>query len=94
MAHKLLLVELEIVVKRELSDEMSKHTHQIFMEKFQKVKIMPFNEKIYKKSQELRKRFDLGVFDSIHAATALLEDGKIASTDSAYDRVQGLTRTK
>jgi len=38
----------------------------------------------------LRKKHDFGVFDSIHAATALLFDKRIATTDNVFERVPGL----
>lgn len=86
------LLELEILVKREISDELSKENLVIFRKKFPKVKVVHFDGKVYAKSQELRKSFDLGIFDSGHAATAALRDKEIASTDTVYDRVAGLKR--
>jgi len=40
----------------------------------------------------LRGRYGLTFFDSLHAATALANDGGIISVDKAYDNVEGLTR--
>ena len=40
----------------------------------------------------LREDYPLTYFDSLHAASALLSDGKIVSTDQAYDQVEGLER--
>jgi len=40
----------------------------------------------------LRNRYGLSYFDSLHASTALVNDGNIISVDKAYDDVQGLTR--
>lgn len=40
----------------------------------------------------LRNRYGLTFFDSLHASTALVNDGHIISVDKAYDDVQGLTR--
>ncbi len=40
----------------------------------------------------LRQDYPLTYFDSLHAASALLSDGRIVSTDQAYDQVEGLER--
>jgi len=40
----------------------------------------------------LRAHYGLTFFDSLHAATALANDGDIISVDKAYDNVEGLTR--
>ena len=40
----------------------------------------------------LRDHYGLTFFDSLHASTALANDGDIISVDKAYDNVQGLTR--
>lgn len=84
------LLELEIVLKREVSDYLSRETAQLFEENFPKVKIINLNQKIFGKSLELRRRYNLGIFDSIHAATALLHDKKIATTDSVYKRMPNI----
>lgn len=44
------------------------------------------------KAAELRSGYGLTCFDSIHAATAILHDGVIISSDRAYDNVPGLRR--
>ena len=40
----------------------------------------------------LRQDYKLTYFDSLHAASAVLSDGRIISTDRAYDDVEGLER--
>ena len=51
---------------------------------------------IYLSALELLSTYELGsIFDAIYAATALTEkahDHTVLSTDSAYDRVPGITR--
>ncbi|MBS3063630.1 MAG: PIN domain-containing protein [Candidatus Diapherotrites archaeon] len=84
------LLELEIVVKRELSDEMSKTLLSAFKARFPKVKIKPLDERAFRKSLELRQKYGLGIFDAVHAAVALLNDGRIASTDKAFEKIPGL----
>lgn len=84
------LLELEIVLKREISDFLSKETGGLFKENFPKIKIVNIDNKIFEQSLQLRKRYDLGIFDSIHAATALLNDKRIATTDQIFERIPGL----
>ena len=86
------IVELEIVIKREISDELSKTAVNLAKIKIPTLKILPLGEKTLKSAEQLRKRYGLGIFDSIHAAAALEADGRIASTDEIYDRISGLKR--
>ncbi len=86
------LVELEIVVKREISDFLSQNILEAVMEKAPMLKIVELNQKIFKKSLELRQKFGLGIYDSLHAATAIAKDKKIASTDHIFDRIKELKR--
>ncbi len=44
------------------------------------------------KAAHLRRKYNLTFYDSHHAASAMLYDSKIISTDDAYDVVLGLTR--
>lgn len=39
---------------------------------------------------DLRKRYQLTYFDSLHAATAILYDGRIISTDKVYMEIKEL----
>ena len=86
------LLELEILIKREMSDFLSLHVDELVRQKFPKLKVIPFSEKLFKESLALRQRHGLGIFDSIHAATALAVRHKIASTDHVFDRVPLLER--
>lgn len=88
------LLELEIVVKRGLSDYLSQHILDLIYEKIPSLKILPLSKADFSKSLGLRIKFSLGVFDSIHAAVALSKDKKIASTDHIFDKVSGLKRIK
>ena len=88
----LTLIELEIVVKRELSNEMSTTIQSILRHQYPKLKIAPLTPEVHQKGQELRRKHGLGIFDAIHAATALMEDKHIASTDHIYDSIPKLTR--
>ena len=42
------------------------------------------------KASEIREKYGLTYFDSLHGATAILSDGKIISSDKAFERVKEL----
>ena len=44
------------------------------------------------RAAELRREHGLTLYDSHHAASAILYDSRIISTDSAYDSIPGLER--
>jgi predicted nucleic acid-binding protein len=50
----------------------------------------PLTLEVLIKASELREMYDISFFDSLHAATALLFDGVIASMDKAYTSIKGL----
>ena len=50
----------------------------------------PLTADVLTKASELREKFGLTFFDSLHGATALLLDGIIISLDEAYSKVEGL----
>ena len=87
-------IEVEFVVKRELNDFLAENVLEALLQKIPRLKIVPFNRDILQKSLELQQEFGVSVFDSIHAATALVKDKRIASTDHAYDRIPRLKRIK
>ncbi|MBI4043511.1 MAG: PIN domain-containing protein [Candidatus Diapherotrites archaeon] len=84
------LMEVEIVVKREISDYASQHVLEALKQKMPSLNIVSLDQKTFLKSQELRQQLGLGIFDSIHAATALAKDKRMASTDHIFDHVRGL----
>ena len=86
------VAEVEFVFKRLEENEKSKDALQEIRRAFPRLRFVDLTESVIAESLNLRKAHDLGIFDSIHAATALARDGKIASTDHAFDRVVGLTR--
>ncbi|RLG56112.1 MAG: VapC toxin family PIN domain ribonuclease, partial [Thermoproteota archaeon] len=43
-------------------------------------------------ASELREKFKLTYFDSLHCASAILYDGVILSVDEAYDKVSEVHR--
>ncbi len=50
----------------------------------------PLNSQVMIAAIDLRKRYQLSYFDSLHAATAIQQDGTIISTDKAYMRISEL----
>jgi predicted nucleic acid-binding protein len=88
------LTELAIVVKREMSDDLSMNLMEAISRKFPKLKIVSTDAKSFNESMELRKKYGMGIFDSLHAAIALNHDKRIASTDHVYDRIKILNRIK
>lgn len=86
------LLELEIVVKRELGDAVSLGLKAWLTRQLPELKILSFTGLHFEKSLELREKYGLGIFDAAHAAICLQEDGVMASTDHVYDRIPGLRR--
>ena len=52
------------------------------------------NLEVLVEASRLREVYGLTFFDSLHAASALMKDGKIISRDECYDRVKGLERVE
>lgn len=86
------LIELSVVVKREISDFLSQNTLAAVMEKVPGLEIIPLDKKTFEASLELRKKFGFGIYDAIHASSALSKDKKIASTDHIFDKIPNLKR--
>ncbi len=88
------LLELEIIIKRELSDMLSLEVPNIVKKAVRNLDVIDFTEKQFEKSLILRSKYGLGIFDAIHAAVCQEKDGQMASTDHAFDRVPGIKRIK
>ena len=88
------LLELEIVVKRELGDEKSMDIGKWVGVLIPGLGIEAFSEKQFESSLALRKKFGLGIFDSVHAAVCLENGGLMASTDRAFARIPGIRIVK
>lgn len=57
-----------------------------------KLSVFPLTCEQIAKAANLRKKYNLTFYDSHHAASAMLYDSKIISTDNTYDSVIGLKR--
>jgi len=56
------------------------------------MEILPLTCTQIAKAADLRAKHKLSFYDSHHASSALLHDSKIISTDTAYDKIEDLTR--
>ena len=85
------ILELEIISKRDFDLEFS--TNVLSKVKLlSNLKIVEFNEQIQEKAVELRKKHQINIFDSIHAATTILKNEIIISSDLAFDSIKELKR--
>ncbi len=57
-----------------------------------KLSVFPLTCEQIAKAANLRKKYNLTFYDSHHAASAMLYDSKIISTDNTYNSVIGLKR--
>lgn len=55
---------------------------------------IPINSDVMVKASELREKFGLTYFDSLHAASAINVDGVIVSTDREYEGIEDLDAIK
>lgn len=85
----LAVVESRLVLLRESTPEEAFRVEQIISK--WKIKLIPLDEKVLKKSKILMQKFDfLGTFDAIHIATAILLNEKIMSTDHVFSLIPKL----
>jgi predicted nucleic acid-binding protein len=55
------------------------------------IKLIPMDEAVIKKSNDLIRKYEfLGTFDSLHLATAMLQNEKILSSDHIFPSIKGL----
>jgi uncharacterized protein with PIN domain len=85
----LTVVESRLVLLRETTPEEAFRVEEII--KKWKIKLIPLDEKVMKKSKKLMQQNDfLGTFDSIHIATALINKEPILSTDHVFSLIPEL----
>jgi predicted nucleic acid-binding protein len=58
------------------------------------IEILPDQLRYHARAREIEEKYSLTFFDSLHGATALIEDGTICSFDREYDKlkIEGLRR--
>ena len=88
-----MFVEIAFVLKRndqlKLLSDVSKLIY-----KMPNISIIPISENIIETAYKHMMEDDIGILDSIQAATALKYDKKIISTDHIFDKINGLKRFK
>lgn len=94
--HKLItsvitITEIELVAKRDFNNDFANRVLEE-LEKIKNLKFIPLGIEIAKKAIEYRKKFNLNIFDALHAATAYQHDKKIISTDKMYNLIDELKR--
>jgi predicted nucleic acid-binding protein len=85
----ILVLEIQLLLKREVG---LKESLEVCERLPQRLNIKPFDEDVIRMAEEIRSEHGLGIFDSIHAATALLNDKVMISTDKSYDKLANLKR--
>ncbi len=83
-------MEYELVLK---SRGYSEDTILSDIDAFRKIRNLgevPLTSEVLIKASELRKKYGITYFDSLHAASALLHDKKIISKDRAYREIREL----
>lgn len=87
-----MFVEIAFVLKRNNQLELLSDVYKLIY-KMPNISIIPISENIIETAYEHMMK-DIGILDSIQAATALRYDKKIISTDHIFDKVKGLKRIK
>ncbi len=85
----LTVVECRLVLLRENTPEEMFRIEKTL--KDWKIKLIPLDEKVLKKSKQLMHKHDfLGTFDALHIATAINQNEKTLSTDHIFAIIPGL----
>ncbi len=85
------IIEIEFVAKRDFGNEFANS----ILEKPEKIENLEFTNlqaEILKNAVEFRKKFNLNIFDAIHAATANYLKKDIISTDRIFDIIPEIKR--
>jgi len=80
-------LEYELVLKSKGYDDESISKDIQAFKNIKNLEEIPLSSNVIIEASRLRQTYKLTYFDSLHAASALLFDGKIISTDNAYRRV-------
>jgi predicted nucleic acid-binding protein len=84
------VVESRLVLTREENIDLALSVEDKL--KNLKINLLPLDERILKESNKIMGQFDfLGIFDSIHIATAKIHSEKILSTDHIFEMIPGLS---
>lgn len=85
------VLEARLVLVREYSRKDAIDAFKKIKEK--RIQILEIDEKIIKKSQELMEKYSsLNMFDAVHAASAIINNEVLLSTDSVFDLIQEVNK--
>jgi predicted nucleic acid-binding protein len=87
-----MFVEIAFVLKRNNQLGLLSDVYKLIY-KMPNISIIPISENIIETAHKHMMK-DIGILDSIQAATALRYDKKIISTDHIFDKIKGLKRIK
>ena len=87
-----MFVEIAFVLKRNDQLDLLADVYKLIY-KMPNISIIPISENIIETAHKHMMK-DIGILDSIQAATALRYDKKIISTDHIFDKIKGLRRIK
>ncbi len=83
------IIEAQLVLEREYSRQEALQVLSAVQKLM--INLLPFDERVLSKSQELlREHPQLNIFDSVHAAFALVHQDLLVSTDTVYPTIPGL----
>ncbi len=86
----LALVEIGFVFEKRMKGLPSARVLDELRTLIPHLEVLPLAEPVVSQGFALRETYGLTLFDSIHVATCLSRDAHIASSDRAFQRVQGL----
>lgn len=84
------LMEYELILKSRGYNDEEISADIKALTRIKNVGEAPINAQVILKAINLRRKYQLTYFDSLHAATAILQDGTIISSDKAYQEIKEL----
>ena len=78
------------LLNRGFKDKILLTASRVF--KIKNLEWIPLDEKVFLTASALIEEYELGAFDAYIAATALLKDRVILSSDHIYDKIKGIRR--
>lgn len=85
------VIEAQLVMEREYSRQDALQILPMIQK--MNIQLWPFDERILRKSQELRQEYPrLNIFDAVHVAFALIHDETLIGTDSVFSTIANLKR--
>lgn len=85
------VIEIEIISLRDFDANFSQAVLSR-LKHLKNLKFLPIDLAILEKAVQIRRNHNLTIFDSIHAASCLIKNLELISTDPIFDKVAGLKR--